>query len=286
VSPVAAGILCALAASAAWAGANVFIQRAGRELGSLRSMLWAQILGVLMLLPVSLVLEGLPTALPLVPLLVTGAASALGYYGMLRAFRIGPLSLVTPIVASWPLSAVVTGIVWRGERPSALELAGGALVVGGSALNGWLAGDDAATGGSGEGRRAAILWGIGGSVGFGVMTAGVAELGPAVGVIGVVPVTWMVQWLLLTPVLVAQPDVRVPPPRWANVAGMAACEAAGFVAYSMATARAPVSLVSPPASLSTLCTVAFAAAFLGERIGLARWLSVLVGLGGTVLLAQ
>lgn len=276
-----AGVLLGLGCSVAWAIANVWIQRASRELGSLRAMWWAQLVGSAVLVPLSLGLEGAWSRPELSTLAITGLASALGYYGMLRAFAAGPLAAVVPVVASWSLPAVAAGYLWLGQVPTAGQLAGGGLVLLGSALNGRLA-----RGGEWSGSKvAAWLWAAGSAVGFGAMTTGVAELRGAFGEIGVVPATWAAQWVFLAPMMLREPGILRPPERWAAVVGMAGFEAAGFVSYALATSFAPVAVVSPPASLSTLFTVAFAAVVLREPVGLARWGCILLVMAGILLLA-
>jgi len=273
------GVALGLGCSLAWAIANVYVQRSARELGDLRAMLWAQLVGMAVLFPLGLAWDGRPTRLDGWLLGLTGAASALGYYGLMRAFRQGPLAAITPVVTTWPVVAAIAGVVWLGERPTALQVVGGLLAVGGAAANGALARGGEWTGS----RRDAFVWAAASAIGFGLMTAGVARLRPDVGDLTVVPLTWAAQWAILVPILARDPDSTRPPVRWGAVLGMAGFEALGFVSYSFATLHAPVSVVSPPASLSTLLTAAFAALFLGERIGLGRWLLVLTAVGGTLL---
>jgi drug/metabolite transporter (DMT)-like permease len=198
---------------------------------------------------------------------------------MLRGFRLAPLSVATPVVASWALPAAIVGVLWSGETPTGAQGVGGALIVGGAAANGALA-----RGGAWHGPKAeAIGWAAAGSVGFGVMAAGVSRLNPSLGEVLVIPAAWATQWLFLAPVVARMP--LGPPRAWASVVGMAALEAVGFVLYAMATAREPVAVVSPPASLSPLLTVLFAAVVLREPVGPARWAAIAAAVVGTVMLA-
>lgn len=285
MSPAAIGVCLALVCSVTWGIANVFIQRAARSTGELRSLLWAQAIGSAVLLPLGIALDGVPVVVVEGSLVgavaVTAAASALGYYGMMRAFRQGSLGAITPIVTAWPIAAAVAGIVWLGERPTGYQALGAALVILGAAGNGALS-----RGGDWRGsRRDAILWAAASALGFGVMTAGVAWLRPRVGDLTVIPLVWGAQWVLLTPVIARSPELLRPPGDWPPILGMAAFEAIGFVAFSFATRFAPVAVVSPPASLSTLLTVGVSALVLGERISAGRWGLVVLAVLGTVLIA-
>jgi drug/metabolite transporter (DMT)-like permease len=282
MSDAALAVSLALSCSVTWGIANVFIQRAARELGDLRALLWAQLVGCALLVPVGLLWDGPPTTVDGLALGITAVGSAFGYYGMMRAFRIAPLGAITPVVTSWPLFATAAGILWLGERPGRLQLLGGLLVVVGAAGNGALA-----RGGAWLGSRAeAFSWGAASAVGFGIMTAGVARLRPDVGELTVIPLVWGTQWMVLAPVLAGSTNALTPPRAWASVVGMAVFEAVGFVAYSVATRYGPVSLVSPPASLSALLTAGMSALLLGERVGAVRWLLIGTAVAGTVLLTR
>ncbi len=292
MSNVALAVLLGFGAACAWAVANVYIQRAARAWGDLRAMLWAQLLGALLFLPGALFAAAPPRAVDPWLLLGTGAASALGYYGMLRAFRQGPLSVITPILAGWPLAAVAIGIVWFGEKPTALQLLGGGAIVIGVAGNGALgaAGRGPSTEDGGAiwtgSRRDALAWAVGGAIGFGAMTVGVGRLTPDLGAFVVTPVVWGVQWVVLAPLLLRTPSVLRPPAAWKDLLAMAACEGLGFYFLSLATTLAPVAVVSPPASLSTPLTVLFARVALGERIGAARVGYIGLALVGTLLIVS
>jgi drug/metabolite transporter (DMT)-like permease len=282
VSTLSFAVVLGLGSSLFWAIANVYIQRAARELGDLRAMAWAQLLAACGFVPAALLFGDAPRWPHPALLVASGVGSALGYYGMLRAFRQGPLSIITPIVASWPLPCAVIGVYVFGERPAPIQLLGGALIVLGAAGNGALA-----RGGAWMGPKVdAIGWAVGGSLGFGAMAAGVARLTPDVGPYAVTPLVWGMQWVVLAPLVLRAPAAFAPPRRWGSVAGMAVCEALGFLCLSLATLLAPVAVVSPPASLSSPLTVLYARVVAGERIGVARGACLVLALVGTVLIAQ
>ncbi len=285
--PTLLAVLLALACSALWALANVYVQRAGIALGSLRALLYSQGLGCLLLLPPALWFDGPPSMPSLPDLAITAAGSALGYYAMVVAFARGSLSGVVPMITAWAVPAAVAGVLWSGEWPSARQAVGGVMIVVGAVGNGMLA----PTLGSGEGdrraARGALVWAAASALGFGVMVAGTARLRPALGDIGVVPGVWMAQWVLLLPFLLRK-EVRALPPRSAHGAllGMALFESLGFVAFTLATRLAPVAVVSPPSSLSSLLTVVYASVALRESLSAGRWALVALAAAGTVLVAS
>lgn len=291
-------VALALVCSAAWAIANVYVQRAGRAVGSLRAMLWAQGVASVALVILAACVEGRPSMPALDDLVITAVGSAIGYYAMLVAFSSGALSAVVPIVTAWSVPAAVAGVVWSGDRPSAVQWVGGAMILVGAVGNGVLAvtthvgledgGEPGAAGEpSQETPRSAVLWACAGAVGFGVMAAGTARMRQQLGAVGVVPAIWIAQWALLAPLLLFRSDLRVPPPRaaWPAVLGMGLFEAIGFVSFTVASRYAPVAVVSPPASLSSLLTVLYGWLMLGEKLGAVRWALVLLAGVGTLVVA-
>jgi len=259
----------------------VYVQRASLALGGLRAMWWGQVVGGAVLVVAALAFEGVPRLPGWGPLAMAGAGSAAGYYGMMRAYALGPVGAITPVLASWAVPATLLGAL-LGKTPSSAQALAGALVVLGAAGNGALA-----RGGQWRGPRAkGFAWATVASLGFGTMMAGIGEMGNAVGPITVVPLCWLAQWAVLLPALVATPSALRPPPAWRDVMLMALCESLGFVVYAVATTMAPPVIVSPPASLSSPITVAFATLFLGERTSPARWFFVALAGAGCMLLAQ
>src|SRR4051812_35892119 len=102
---MAFGILMGLLASASWACANVFIQRASRTLGPFRALVWALASGGLALLPLALVLDRRSASLGSGDLtgwlIVAPLAAVLAYTSMFFAVERGRLSVVVPIMSSW-----------------------------------------------------------------------------------------------------------------------------------------------------------------------------------------
>ncbi len=274
-------VLLALFCSVLWALGNVYVQRASVALGGLRAMFWSQLVGTAVLIPLALWLEDRPVAPLASDLAITAVGSALGYYGMVVAFSEGALSGVVPLVTAWAVPAAIVGVLWSGEAPGLGQGVGGVMILVGAVGNGVLAPKV-----HGEGSRRALLWAAAGALGFGVMVAGTARMRDQLGAIGVIPSVWIAQWVLLAP-LFTRRDLRGLPARgqWPAVLGMAFFESFGFVAYTLATRMAPVAVVSPPASVSSLLTVLYANVVLREPLTPARWGLVLLAAAGTLLVA-
>lgn len=83
------------------------------------------------------VAPGWPRLDYLAPGLGSIAFNVLANLAFLEALRIAPLSLVVPLLSLTPALTTVMGVVLLGERPSAGDAAGTALVVAGAWLQSW-----------------------------------------------------------------------------------------------------------------------------------------------------
>src|SRR5881394_2029400 len=117
-----AGVLLGLGASACWALANVAVARAGKRVGAIRALLWAQLSGAAMAAVGALLLDQRSGAVsgPVAGWLgVAGAAALLGYVCLFYAFEHGRLTIAVPIMSSWAVlaSALSLAIFREPVRP-------------------------------------------------------------------------------------------------------------------------------------------------------------------------
>src|SRR5450432_1624237 len=130
------GVVLGLAASASWAVANVAVQRSARHVGAFRAILWAQVVGGLV---VALALPFDTRAASPVPLdalwvLLAGAAGLLAYVCLFYAFEHGRLTMAVPVMSSWAVIAAGLSLVIFHEPVRPLQLVGGAIVVAGAVI--------------------------------------------------------------------------------------------------------------------------------------------------------
>jgi drug/metabolite transporter (DMT)-like permease len=264
------GIVMGLLASASWAGANVFVQRAGRRVGAFRALVWAQLAGIAGVLPLAASLDAraqAPDRGTIFWAAVAALAAVLAYPCLFHATARGRLSVVVPIMSAWTVVAAGISLGFLGETLRPAHVLGASLVVGGVFLVSRYSQQDAAGGGraapaqhAGGADRGGLWAALGGALGFGVLIPAIGRLAPATGRLGAIPAVFLLDLVLGVPIaLAAGIDLRPPRGRdWLPVLGAALFETMGFVWISLGVARAPVSVVSPLAGLASAGVVALA----------------------------
>src|SRR5437762_1998420 len=226
------GILLGLLTALTWGGADFIARFATHRIGALRSMLYMQLIGLL-LLTISLPALGGWGHLadgsgwqPWACGFLAGCFNAMAGLGFYRAFEIGKMAVVAPLSASYP--ALTLLLSWMsGERVSAVRIAGIICTLAGVVI---VAGgektpdenDAEAVRRSGRG----IGWAIFASVGFAMLfwLLGIRIIAR----VGAVQTVWMIRLtstLLITgAILVAREPVHLPRGgvRWMEI-GRASC---------------------------------------------------------------
>jgi drug/metabolite transporter (DMT)-like permease len=200
-----------------------------------------------------------------------------GYYTFLqRGYRYGDLSVVYPLArGSGPVLSVAGAILFLGERPSPLGLAGGALIVAAVMV--------LALGGSRAGIGDALMTGA-------FIAAYTVWDAHAVGPLDQPPVAYfvgaeLIRAALLAP-LAARDDIGA---TWRRdrraILGVAALSPLAYVLVLFALTRAPISLVAPVRESSVVLGALLGARVLGEGDLLKRILAAGAIAAGIVALA-
>jgi drug/metabolite transporter (DMT)-like permease len=266
---VTLGVLLALLTSVSWAFGNVFVQKSGRAIGTVRATLWALVVGGTMagLLSLGLETRQEPITAPVLGwTAVAGLAALLAYGCLFYAFEHAPLTLAVPVVSCWCLIAGVLSFAVFGERPGALALVGASIVFLGVLLVSVGAGNHGGPAG-GPRHGAALVIALGAAIGFGVMIPALTRVAGVWGALGATAIVYFLVVALGLPLaLVWRIDVR-PPPRtaWGLVFATGCSETLGFVCVSLARRFAPMTVVTPVASLAATLTVLYAWLVLAER---------------------
>lgn len=210
---------------------------------------------------------------------VVGVA-ALGL--LFRGLALGRMSIVAPLSA---IGGGVLPVAWglvRGERPSALALAGVGVALVAAAIVGRGAEHDPAASVS---PRVELALGAGAGIGFGLVFILLAESSSGTGMWPVFIARCTSVPLLAVVALVLGRSPRMARADIAPVAGAGLCDVGANALVVLAVRRGLLSLVAPVASLYPATTVVLARFVLHERIGRQRAGGLALGLVGLALIA-
>jgi len=278
-----------------WGGADFIARFATHRIGALRSMLYMQVTGFLLLSFLLPVLGGWGHLAdgsgwhPLAWGFLAGCLNAVSGLALYRAFEIGKMAVVAPLSASYP--ALTLLLSWMtGERLSAVRIAGILCTLAGVVI---VAGgektpdenDVAAVQRSGRG----IGWAIFAAVGFAVLfwllgTRIIAR-------VGAVQTVWLIRLtstlLTAAAILIAKQPMRLPrgEVRW-MILGMGVFDTSAFVLSNFGMKMEQVAVISVLGSLYGAVTVGLAAIFLREHVSRWQWAGIVTIFVGIFLISR
>jgi drug/metabolite transporter (DMT)-like permease len=285
------GLLAGLGAALAWGTMDVGSALASRRLGSLVVTAGGQAVSA-MLLVIAVVVTGtrLPSDQGVILLSgLLGAAGAGAYLSYFTGLRIGPIAVVSGMVAAYGGLTVVLAVVVRGETLTPLQAIGAALATAGVIATGV-----AFDGGWRRTRFAGpgVVFAVIALVLFALMTVGLAVAIENTGWLEVIALSRIVNAALTLGALAivlgsryrgfrAVMDAPLPATRaaWAVVGFSGVLDVAGMVSLAVGLERAPTWLVGLASSFGPAVTIIVAVAMLGERLRPVQW----VGLSGVGL---
>ena len=291
------GLLTGLGAALAWGTMDVGSALAGRRLGSLAVTAGSQIVSAILLLAM-LVASG--DSFPTDPraIVVSAAVGVVGagaYLAYFTGLRIGPIAIVSGMVAAYGGLTVLLAVIVRSETLTPLQALGAVVATVGVVMTGVAFDADwRRTHLAGPG----VVFAVVALVLFSVMTVGLAEALESAAWLPVIALSRAVN-AVLTGALVAVAvlsrhrafgavlSAPLPPNRfaWLLVVLAGLLDAAGLISISVGLEQAPTWLVGLASSFGPALTILAAVAFLGERLRPVQWLG-LVGIGvGLVAIA-
>ncbi len=134
---MSAGLALGLIASLAWGLVDITGALASRRMGSLRVLAGSQVVSLIALIGIVLVersrlgddaVAGVLAGLPL------GVGAALAYLCYFTALRIGPLSVVSPVIVAYGGTTVLLAVLLRGETLLPAQVLGAVLATAGVVL--------------------------------------------------------------------------------------------------------------------------------------------------------
>ncbi len=289
------GILLGLLTALTWGGADFIARFATHRIGTLRSMLYMQLVGFLLLTIFLPVLGGWGHLAdgsgwqPWAWGFLAGCFNGMAGLGFYRAFEIGKMAVVAPLSASYPALTLLLSWI-TGERLSPVRIAGiictlvGVVIVAGGEKTPD-ENDAEAVRRSGRG----IGWAIFASVGFAVLfwLLGIRVIAR----VGAVQTVWMIRLtstlLIAAVILVAKQPMQLPRGnvRW-MVLGMGLFDTGAFVLSNLGMKMEQVAVISVLGSLYGAVTVGLAAIFLKEHVSRWQWLGITTVFLGIFLISR
>src|SRR6266446_6613387 len=288
------GILLGLLTALTWGGADFVARFATHRIGALRSMLYMQLTGFLLL---SSILQAFGSWghladgsgwQPWAWGFLAGSFNAVSGLALYRAFEIGKMSVVAPLSASYP--ALTLLLSWMtGERLSAVRIAGifctlvGVVVVA-SGEKTPDENDAEAVRRSGRGIGLAMFSAVGFAMPFWLLAIRIITR------VGAIQTVWMIRLtstlLIAAAILVSKQPVRLPRGRvrW-MVLGMGVFDTGAFVLSNLGMKMEQVAVISVLGSLYGAVTVGLAAFFLREHVSRWQWLGIATIFHGIFLMS-
>ncbi len=273
------GILLGLLTALTWGGADFVARFATHRIGALRSMLYMQLTGFLLL---SSILQAFGSWGHLADgsgwqpwawgfLALAGSFNAVSGLALYRAFEIGKMSVVAPLSASYP--ALTLLLSWMtGERLSMMRIVGifctlvGVVVVAGGEKTPD-ENDAEAVRRSGRGIGLAMFSAVGFAVLFWLL--GVRVI-PRVGAIQTV---WMIR---LTSTLITSTAILI----------VGVFDTGAFILSNLGMKMEQVAVITVLSSLYGAVTVGLAAIFLREHVSRWQWAGIVTIFTGIFLISR
>jgi drug/metabolite transporter (DMT)-like permease len=288
------GILLGVLTALTWGCSDFLARFATHRMGTLRAMLYMQLVGFILLTAALPSLGGWGHLAdgsgwqPWAWGILAGSINAFSTLGLYRAFEIGKMAVVAPLSASYPVLSVSLSL-FSGERLSAPRAVGIACTMLGVLL---VAGgekppdenDAEAVKRSGKG----IGWALSSAVGFGLLfwLLGLRVI-PRVGAPQTV---WMIRLtctvIAAAIILIARQPIGLPRNCRAISLGMGAGDTAAFVLSNRAMQIEQVAVISVLGSLYGAVTVALAAVVLREHVSRWQWSGIASIFAGIYLMSR
>ena len=288
------GILLGLLTALTWGGADFIARFATHRIGALRSMLYMQLTGFLLLSFLLPALGGWGHLAdgsgwqPWAWGFLAGSFNAMSGLALYRAFEIGKMAVVAPLSASYP--ALTLLLSWMtGDRLSTVRIAGilctlaGVVVVAGGEKTPDENDADAVRR-SGRGIGWAALAAVGFAVLFWLLGTRIIPR------VGATQTVWMIRLtstlLTAAAILVAKQPIRLPlgEVRW-MILGMGVFDTGAFVLSNLGMKMEQVAVISVLGSLYGAVTVGLAAVFLKEHVSRWQWMGIVTIFVGIFLIS-
>jgi drug/metabolite transporter (DMT)-like permease len=289
------GLLLGLLTASTWGGADFLARFATARIGTLRTMLYMQFFGFLLLSLVLPWLGGLGHLgdgfgwQPWAWGLLAGVINAVSTLSLYRSLEVGRMAVVAPLSASYPGLTVLLSLL-TGERLTVARGAGIVCTLLGAVLV--AAGEKTPDESDPEARKRAgkgIGWAVCSAVGFGILfwLLGL-RIVPRVGAAQTV---WMIRMtgtlISCAAIVLARQPMGLPRTEVRTMAlGMGALDTSAFLLNNRGMQMEQVAVVSVLGSLYGAVTVGLASIFLREHLARGQWVGIVTIFAGIFLIAK
>jgi drug/metabolite transporter (DMT)-like permease len=279
-------VIFGLGAALGWGFADFGAAVVGRKLGSLATLVVAQLTSLLLIGVTLLVVrpEWSGTTGDVLVLLVNAGFVAVAYSTLYHGLALGPVALVSPIASSYAVVTIGLAVVVGGESLNALEIAGAAVTIIGVILTST---DPRTLRRIDRAARAGVPWALISALLFGVCTFVVGRTSQEVGWLETMSLSRAFTFVaLLVMVAVRRPSFWV-----AGAGGLLGAMAVGladtlgFAMFVRGSELGLISIVTAAASTFTLIPVVGGVVFLGERPAPSQYVGIAFVVAGLVTLA-
>ncbi len=276
------GILLGVLTALTWGGSDFLARFATERMGTLRTLLYMQMTGFILLTLALPWLGGWGHLAdgsgwqPWAWGVLAGCVNAVSTLGLYRSFEIGKMAVVAPLSASYPVLTVTLSLL-SGERLSAARASGiactmiGVLLVAGNEKPPD-ANDAEAVRRSGKG----IGWALASAVGFGLLFWLLGNR--VIPRVGAPQTVWMIRMtctvIAAAVILISRQPIKLPRNTRSISLGMGLGDTTAFVFSNRAMQIEQVAVVSVLGSLYGAVTVALAAIVLREHVSRWQWLGI------------
>jgi drug/metabolite transporter (DMT)-like permease len=277
-------IVLALAASAAWGGADFLGGRASRGMGALGVATVSKLFGAAGLAIACLIAGDVPSRTEAGWAIGAGLFGAVGLVELYRSLALGPMSLVAPLTACGGAVPVVVAFA-AGDIPEPLTSAGLFVAFAGAVIVSRPADAGAGTPGM---ERSAVVHSLvaAGALGLGLTFLQQAAKAPGDATLGLSLAAALTTAAVLVVTSASRSALEAPPRLLLPaVAGCGVLDVTANVLFAQASAEGEAAAVAVLASLYPLATVLLARIWLGERISATQGAGVLAAMAGVAAIA-
>jgi drug/metabolite transporter (DMT)-like permease len=288
------GILLGVLTALTWGGSDFLARFATERMGTLRTLLYMQFIGFILLTLALPWLGGWGHLAdgsgwhPWAWGVLAGCVNAVSTLGLYRSFEIGKMAVVAPLSASYPVLTVTLSLL-SGEHLSAARAAGIACTMLGVLLV--AAGEKAPDANDAEAVRRSgkgIGWALASAVGFGLLFWLLGNR--VIPRVGAPQTVWMIRMtctvIAAAVILVSRQPIKLPRNTRSISLGMGLGDTTAFVLSNRAMQIEQVAVVSVLGSLYGAVTVALASIVLREHVSRWQWLGIAAIFSGIYLMSR